>query len=315
MTGNTIHCSYSDPEVNRLLADPPAAGSGFSRHFNQVEEFFLRLRGEYAVPQLPIHHDVRRREPDASYRRLLAEVLQQLVALAPEVFRGLSHVFDPTETLRPSFFSLYRIDDRRYLYLVRVDLMYRPQVHRVLHKGTNDFTPAYSTDQLFLEAILVPLEEAVARDGRVHELKIEQTISNTWIGEKGRGYFVQGIWIDNDLTRFFSKLFLPPGARLYPFFPFVCKYKTVCQSVIRFDAATSRRDLPLLHRVLEFLRPSLARIESSMKSGGFSEDNPMFQELKARVPDGWHRVWEGLRLEPYLNDQDMKEFRVDESPA
>jgi len=315
MAGNVIRCGYSDPDLNGLLAKAAGSSGGFTRHFNQVEEFFLRLEGEFAVPQLPIHHDVRQTVPEAAYRDVLREVIEQVVTLAPEPFQELTHLFDPAETLRPLFFKLYRIEEHQYLYLLRLDLMYRPQVHRVLIKGGNDYTPAYASDQLYLEALAVPLEQALMEEGRIRELRIDQTISNTWVDETGRGYFVQGIWIDNDLTRFFSKLFLPPGARLYPFFPFVCKYKTVCQTVIHFAPEERKGRLPLLHRALEFLRPWMPEIEASMKSGDFSEDNPVYRELKARIPGSWHRPWEGLRVEAYLNGQDMKEFRIEHPPA
>jgi len=314
MTGNVIACGYSDPELNRVLRGAAGRSSSFTRHFNQVEEFFLRLEGEFAVPQLPIHHDVRRTVPDTSYRELLGQTLEQVVRLAPEPFQELTHLFDPAETLRPVFFQLHRIEERQYVHLLRLDLMFRPQVHRVLRKGDNDNTAAYSSDQLYIEALSVPLERTESEAGTPRELWIDQTLSNTWVDETGRGYFVQGIWIDNDLTRFFSKLFLPPGARLYPFFPFVCKYKTVCQTVIHFAPEERRGQLPLLHRALQFLRPSMPEIEASMKSGEFSEENPVYRKLKARVPEGWAEAWKDLRLETYLNDQDMKEFRIEQPP-
>ncbi|MBN1837220.1 MAG: hypothetical protein JW820_15290 [Spirochaetales bacterium] len=312
--GNAIHCGYSDPEINRMLGSAGGDPGGYTRHFDQLEEFFLRLKGEFTVPRLPIHHDVSRSSPEAGYAGVLRQVIEQLLVLVPAPLRELAHLFDPADTLRPAFFKLYRIEDRPYLYLLRLDLMYRPRLHRVVDKGNNDYTPAYSTDCLHMEALNVPLEAVIREEGRVRELRIDQTISSTWVDETGRGYFVQGIWIDNDLTRFFSKLFLPEGARLYPFYPFVCKYKTVCQTVVDFDPEERKRRLPLLHRALAFLRPAMAEIEASMRSGRFSEDNPIYRGLKARVPDGWRSAWAGLSVEPYLNDQDMKEFRIDQAP-
>ncbi len=56
--------------------------------------------------------------------------------------------------------------------------------------------------------------------------------------------------MDADLTKFFSKLFLPAGKKTYPYYPYLCKYKTVCQSpdrprsrgprLPRFPACTAR---------------------------------------------------------------------------
>ena len=193
--------------------------------------------------------------------------------------------------------------------------MYRPQVHRVLLKGSNDYAPAYSADQLYLEALIVPVERVVSDAGGVRELWIDQTISNTFVDETGRGYFAQGIWMDNDLTRFFSKLFLAPGVSLYPFHPFVCKYKTVCQTVIDFAPRERRGHLPLLHRGLAFLRPAMPEIEASMRAGPFSDDNPVFKRLKALVPESWDGSWSGLHVEAYLNDREMKEFKVERLPG
>jgi hypothetical protein len=56
----------------------------------------------------------------------------------------------------------------------------------------------------------------------------------------------------------------------------------------------------------------MGRVESSLKSGEFSEDNPVFRELKSRVPESWYRSWQGLRVEAYLNERDLKEYRIED---
>jgi len=312
-TSSEIRCTYSDPGINELLASVPPGETAFSRHFNQVEEFFLRAGREYLVPQLPIHHDVRRPEPERDYRVRLGEVMAQLAGLLPQVFRQLTHLFDPTETLRPCFFKLYRIAERQYLYLLRADLAYRPQSHRVLVKGSNDFTPAYSTSDLHLEAAFIPLAQAESSGGRGQSFRIDPLLSSTWIDETGRGYFVQGIWMDNDLTRFFSRLLLPEGGRLYPYFPYACKYRTVCQNVIRFSPAQHQALLPQLDRLHVFLKPLMPEIEASLKGTAFSETNPTFQRLRRLIPEAWTALWAGIRVQAYLNEQGLKEYRVDDS--
>jgi hypothetical protein len=312
-TSSEIRCTYSDPEINALLAKAPPGEPAFSRHFNQVEEFFVRTGREYLVPQLPIHHDVRRPEPERDYLVRLKEVLAQLATLLPQVFRELTHLFDPSEVLRPSFYKLYRIEDRQYLYLLRADLSFRPHSHRVLLKGSNDFTPAYSTRELHLEAQFIPLAQAGGCGGPGESFRVDPVISSTWVDETGRGYFVQGIWMDNDLTRFFSRLLLPSGKKLYPYYPYVCKYRTVCQNVIRFSAEQRKALLPQLARMHAFLKPLMLEIEASMKGTEFSETNPTFRRLRELVPEGWTRQWEDIRVEVYLNEQDMKEFRIDDA--
>jgi hypothetical protein len=312
LTVNTIPAKVTDPALNALLAGAPEGERPLSLHFSQSEEFFLRTEEEYRVPRLAIHHDVRRPQPDPGYLSRLTEVLAQLLRLAPQLWPGLTYLFDPAEVLRPCFYQLYRLGERQYAYLLRLDLSFRPQVHRVLERGDNDLSPAFSTRELYLESSLIPLQEVQAESGRVTGLLVDQAISSTWIGETGRGYFVQGIWMDNDLTRFFSRLFLPPGLRTYPYHPYLCRYRTLCRSLIRFSEADREAALPQLHRAYELLKPVMGRVESSLKGGGFSEDNPVFRELKSRVPESWYQLWAGLRVEAYLNGQDLKEYRIED---
>ena len=312
MTANRIQAGVSDSALNAQLARGPEGERPLSRHFSQTEEFFVRTQDEYRVPRLAIHHDVRRPEPDPSYLARLGEVLSQLLQLAPQLWRGLTYLFDPAEVLRPSFFQLHRLGERRYLYLLRLDLAYRPQSHRVLERGDNDLSPAYSTRELYLESSLIPLQGVETENGRVDGLLIDQVISNTWVGETGRGYFVQGIWMDNDLTRFFSRLLLPAGQRTYPYFPYLCRYRTLCRSLVRFSEAEREAALPQLDRAYGFLKPVMGRVESALKGGEFSEDNPVFRELKSRIPESWYLPWEGLRVEAYLNEQDLKEYRIED---
>ena len=82
-TDNVIRCTYTDPTINELLRQAGSENAGFSRHYNQVEEFFFRFERTFSVPQLPIHHDVRLPVPEARYVQLLSRILEQLVPLAP----------------------------------------------------------------------------------------------------------------------------------------------------------------------------------------------------------------------------------------
>jgi hypothetical protein len=310
-TDNVIRCTYTDPGINQLLEQAGSKAGTISRHYNQVEEFFLRFEENFNVPQLPIHHDVRVPVPEPGYLQLLVQIMQQLIPLAPQLFAELTYMFDPTEILRPSFFHLYRLEDKQYLYLLKLDLMYRPQAHGLTQKGSNDLTAAYSSDCLFLDATCIPIREVQTQSGKISTFVIDQTISNTWVDEIGRGYLVQGIWMDNDLTKFFSKLFLPEGKRTYPFYPYICKFKTVCQNLIDPDPQTRKKLLPYLHSALRFLRPVMPQIETALKELDFSEDLETFRELKSTVPAPMMAIWNGLHLETYLNNRDMKEYRID----
>jgi hypothetical protein len=306
-----IRIGYSDKGINALLDSIDERVGGFSRHFSQSEEFFVLLEDEFAVPHFPIHHDVRVTQPDQEYLEKLHSVLARIAELAPQLLKELVYFFDPAETLRPSFFKIYRVEESYYLYLLRIDLMMRPSMGTVIERGTNDTTPHYRTRKLFMESVIIPLEDVIRDDGKVKAFKIKQSISQSWIGEQGRGYFVQGIWMDQDLTKFFSKLFLPDGMRTYPFFPYLCKYKTVCQSVINLNPEGRKSTIPYFHRAMQFLAPLLEKIQAVMKNASFSEDNPFFRELKSKVPEKWFEAWKNIRVETYLNESDMREFRVE----
>ncbi len=305
-----IRVGCTDRQINGLLTSAAGVGS-FTRHFSQGEEFFLRLEGDITVPAFPIHHDVRQTEPSAGYIEKLRSVVSQIAERVPQVLRDLTYFFDPAEILRPCFFKLFRLGESIYLYLLRMDLMLKPSEGTIIERGSNDATPRYSTRKLFIESVLIPLAEVVQDDGHIRSFRIRQTISQTWIGEQGRGYFVQGIWMDADLTRFFSRLFLPRGVNIYPFYPYLCRYKTVCQAIINPGPEGRKATIPFLDRALEFLVPVMDRIQSMMKNASFSEDLGYFKELKARVPAAWYEAWKGIRVEAYLNEAERREFRVE----
>jgi hypothetical protein len=308
---NEIRVGRADPGLNKLLKTIGDAQRPFDRRFSQGEDFFLLLEEPLTIPHFQIHHDVRQPEPEPAYLQSLTQVMEQIAQRAPQVLSGLTYVFDPAEILRPCFYHVYRIEEQLFLYMLRVDLMIRPSEGSVIERGTNDQTPSFSSRRLFLEATLIPLEEVVRNGQHVKGFRVRQTISQTWIGEFGRGYFQQGIWMDSDLTKFFTKLFLPEQKKTYPYYPFQCKYKTVCESLIDLDPAGRAAAVPVLHRSLEFLRPVMDRIQEQIKSSSFSEELDVYRELKEKVPGGWYEAWQRVKVERYLNESDMKEFRIE----
>jgi hypothetical protein len=308
---NEIQVGYADLGVNGLLGAIGAEQRPFDRRFSQSEDFFLHLDEPLSIPHFRIHHDVRHAEPSTEYVAALRTVTAQLARRAPQVLKGLTYFFDPAEILRPSFYHIYCIGESLFLYMLRVDLMMRATESRVIERGTNDLTPAFATNHLFLEASIIPLDEVVRHGDRVKGFRIRQTISQTWIGEFGRGYFQQGIWMDADLTKFFSRLFLPPNKKTYPYYPYQCRYKTVCQSVIGLDPDSRAMAVPLLRRSLDFLLPEMERIQAEMKNTAFTEQMQIFQELKGRIPPDWYEAWAPVRVEGYLNESEMREFRIE----
>jgi len=247
---NEIRVGSTDPAVNAAIASIPTAARNapYSMRFNQNEEFFLELGTDIQVPSFPIHHDVRVPVPKPEYALPFRALARSLIAAMPGLFRGLAYCFDPAEILKPCFYKLYKVQDELYLYLLRIDLLPRPFDSRVTGRGDNDRTAAYTTRRLFVESDLIPLAGLAKEGERLTGFRIRQLVSQTWIGESGKGYTVRGIWMDADLTKFFTKLFLPAGLKVYPFYPLACKYKTVCGFVPVPEAEARKRALPQLHR-------------------------------------------------------------------
>lgn len=306
-----IRVGYADPALNGLLKAIGEEQRPFDRRFSQGEEFFLHVEPAFTVPHFQVHHDVRVQEPSAEYLKSLATVLEQVAQRVPQVLKGLTYYFDPTDILRPSFYHIYRIGESLFLYLLRMDLIMKPSSAAVIERASNETTASYTTDQLFLESTVIPLAEVEKNGDRVKGFRVRQTISQTWIGEFGRGYFQQGIWMDADLTKFFSRLFLPADKRIYPYYPFQCRYKTVCESLITPDIGGREAAVPMLHRVLEFLGPVMERIQEEIKSSSFSEDLVIYRSLKGQVPQSWYEGWERIKVERYLNQAEMKEYKIE----
>ncbi|MFW6250556.1 MAG: hypothetical protein ACOC47_05565 [Alkalispirochaetaceae bacterium] len=305
-----IAVPFSDGQINRTLKESAGAPASFSRHYTQGEDFFIKIGTPYDVPSFPIHHDVRIRRPTDEYLTRIRPLVTAIHEAVPQLLTGMTYVFDPAEILRPAFYQLYRLEGVAYLYLIRIDLLYRPQVHELLEKGSNDVTPRYRSYRVTMEADFVPLTEVVTRDDTVHAFRVDQYVSDTWIGETGRGYFVQGIWLDTELTKFFTKLFAPEGKRLYPYYPINCKYRSICHTVVDVDPHLRERRIPQLHRIRRYLAPHMDEIQESLREESFSTDLQSFRTLKAGLPDTLRDLWNDVQVKAYLNEEEMKEYEV-----
>ena len=305
-----INAHTTDEEINAILGSDAGQGVTYTRHFSQSEDFFFKLAEPVEVPSFSIHHDVRKPEPSAEYIRTLREYIIRIKNLVPGVFRDLVYIFDPAEILRPTFYKLFHLEEHLFLYHMRIDMVFKPQHHEVVTRGTNDTTPVYRTDQLVLDANVIPLRRIQGSQEKPEQFLVDELISETWIGETGRGYFVQGIWIDSDLTKFFSKLMMPKGKRVYPFYPFNSKFRTVCLAPLDLEAKARGSVIPILHKSREFLRPHLDAIQQVLREQEFNESLPLFQEIKATVPPELEAFWTPVSMKVYLNEEDMKEFQV-----
>jgi hypothetical protein len=314
---NEIRISYIDPGVNQIILGiaEDKRNSPYSMRFNQAEDYFIELGSPLFVPRLPIHHDIRRPVPDANYATAIRDIMEQLCTLLPECFSGLTYFFDPAENLKPCFYRLYKAENEVYLYLLRIDLLPRPFDAETLEAGTNDTTQAYSTRRLYMDSELIPLEAVMWESGRVKAFRIKQMISQTWIGETGKGYLVRGIWMDSDLSKFFTKLFLPAGKRIYPYFPLFCKYKTVCATSPILTSDGRRKLIPLLHHAVKFLAPEINHIQEILRNQKFSETMPEFIELRDKIPEPWKSPAGCFSVSAYLNDREQKEYALTHEAA
>ena len=309
---NEIRISYIDAGINHILgeASDKAENSPYSMRFNQSEEFFIEFDTPLVIPHFPIHHDIRHSMPDAAYIQTLKEVIKQLVTLFPACFSGLTYFFDPAEILKPCFYRLYKVGEDTYLYLLRMDLLAKPFEAEVIERGTNDTTQSYSTHRLYLESEIIPLETVQWEAGKVKAFRIKQMISQTWIGESGKGYLVRGIWMDTDLSKFFTRLFVPTGQKIYPYFPLYCKYKTICGFSPILSSDGLRSIIPLLHHAIRFLLPEIDVIQEALKNEDFSPKLPIFSALRQRMPETWMAPLKHFSTEAYLNEREHKEYAL-----
>ena len=307
-TANTIPVRYADTRINEMIRSAPSGNILLPRHFNQNEEFFLKLPEKIEVPGLPIHHDIRNSTPKESYLTPLRQLIEKLIPLIPGFFRETTYYFDAAEVLKPCFFQVFRLKDLSFLFLGRLDLNFRTNDGELIDYGGNDHTPRYRTRKLYLDCDLIPLDTILLDDRRITGFVVKQIVSQTWIGETGRGYFVQGIWIDHELTKFFSRLFIPNETSLYPYYPFSCKYRSLCHSLIDADPDGRRRGVPLLRRAIEFIEPEIDDIQKHLTTESFNPELPVFTNIKKRVPPAWNAAWKNIRFKRYLNENDMKEF-------
>jgi hypothetical protein len=307
VVARAISVAVSDEGVNHSLTATASSTGHYTRHFSNDEQFFLKLDEPFVVPSYPIHHDVRLDRPEEGYPGLVRSVVEQVSAEAPDLLSGLRYFFDPADIGRPAFYRRVDTADGSFLYLVRLDLRYRPSVHEVLEAGNNDRGPVYRTRELPLEADLLPLEPETDDE----TLRVREVFSETWVGETGRGYFVQGIWIDRDLTRFLSAAVTPRGHRLYPYFPVSCKYRSLGISLVEFNTGALEEYASLLTGVCKTLEPKVREIEAALKEQDYDPKMPLLEELRDRMPPELTEPWRRFSTSPYLNDRDMREFALE----
>ena len=305
-----ISFRYSDPEITGFLNAPEPSDIDFTLNFNQNEDSFLKSEREFTVPSFAVHHDVSIEKPSEEYLSSMRRLIRELTAIYPSVFRGTKYYFDPSEILNPCFIQFFKAQDAFYLYLFRLDLNIRLADCRILTQATNDRTAEYSSSKLFFESLLIPAERS-EQNGSALNIPVKRLFSSTWIGETGTGYHLNGQWIDREVTKFLSRLFLPENLRNYPYYPLCCDFNTVCCAPSDLSPEGRKFFLTYFHRLLPFIDPEISDIENEFKSEKFDKQNPLYLELKKKVPDEWTKVWSSLKISAYLNENEMKEYLLE----
>ncbi|MCL2705465.1 MAG: hypothetical protein FWE72_04565, partial [Spirochaetaceae bacterium] len=180
----------------------------------------------------------------------------------------------------------------------------------ILEKGNNDITHKFSTENIFLDIDLLPIEKVIERDKNTTDYFIRQSVSQTWIGETGRGYFIQGIWMDNELTKFFTNIFLHKEILSYPYYPFTCKYRTLTHFPLKFEPLYRKKHITILDRSYNFLLPFMREVEKVFKDFLFSKEMDIYKSIKEKIDINWYDDFSNLKISRYLNNHGMKEYEV-----
>jgi len=308
---NIVSIRHTDNEINGIIEKCKEQQAEYAMHFSQNEEFFLRIAKAITIPHLRIHHNIKNPLPDKGYTEVLASVIEAIIPFIYPVLEDTRYFFDPLEPLRPVFYKHYIIEERIFLYMARLDISFKPHDCEILESGGNDITHIFRTDNIFLDVDILPVDKIVNRDNSHTDYIIRQSVSQTWIGETGRGYFIQGIWMDSELTKFFTRLFLPEKSLSYPYYPFPCKYRTITHFPLKFAPEKRNRHVEILDRSYNFLDPYMREIEEEFKNNVFSPQSALFREIKGKIESRWYDDFSKLKVKRYLNSRGMKEYELE----
>ncbi len=315
----TIKINYVNETINQIINDLHPGDKNFTRYFNHNEEFFIKLNSEFIVPSFKIHHDIFLNEPEREYLDNLISMTQRLTLIVPSLFEKTMYFFDPSDILKPCFFEIYEYENTLYLFLLKIDLTFRPLNYKIIERGTNDITSKYSTNILFVDPVFIPLKEIVQKNKKLISFIVKSHLSETWIGETGDFYHKTGYWMDHTLTKFFSKLFFRENKKYYPYYPLICRYNTVCQFLYDFSREGRLKSLPILHKAYKILLPFLPEIQNDIKKRIENhtelfkkiEDLPLYQDIKNNIPEELKTFADNLIISIYLNDNNMKEYKIE----
>lgn len=298
----------SDAEVTARLRSLDAKVPVWERRFTQEEDFYLLLDRPFVVDPFEIHHDVRHREPSDRYRSMIRSVVHTLTEQLPGVFQGLSWFFDSKDLFHPLFVQVLTARERKYLYLLRPDLSFRGRHGEILERGGNDTTPRFSTRSLFLESEVLPLDSIeVHPSGR--QVFLKKLFPFTWQGESGRGYFVTGRWLDQEITKLLSRAALAPGQKIFPALPLRCRFETLSAFCPVPTQEGRKQAAAALEAAWPLVVPWADKIQADLKDEPYRDGHPLVPFLRQQWGGRLENRWGAFRLDPYLNEHEQKEYR------
>ena len=276
--------------------------------FTQEEEFFLELPQPLTIPALDVHHNVHQLEATEEYIAAVTGLVRELTRMIPAALVGLNWFFDPRDTLHPLFVQALSSKDKRYLYLLRIDLTCRPRHAETLERATNSRTARYRTNRLFLESEVLPLD-ALDTSTPEKKLYLAKLFQNTWKGESGRRYHIEGQWIDQDITKFLTRSVLAPKRKSFPFYPLRCRYNTLSSTCLELSPEGRRKSAAILDLMWTQVAPRASIIQNRLQDAPFSENDELFAQVRTLCQPLIEPRLGSYRLEAYLNEQEQKEYR------
>jgi len=106
-------------------------------------------------------------------------------------------------------------------------------------------------------------------------------------------------------------VFLPENIRSYPYYPFKCDFNTICLTPADISPSGRKNFLTYMHKSLPMITKDIGKIEEEFKTEKFSKTSPLYIELKKKIPDEWTKIWSSLKISPYLNENEMKEYLLE----
>ncbi len=302
--------NYSDPEISKYLRAIDNRKTNYSVHFDQNEDAFLLSENTLKVPSFTVFHDVNKTKPSEDYINKLRQLVSSLCRAFPEVFVGTKYFFDPAEILRPCFIQVLKTDQNYYLYILRLDLNIRLLDSRITANATNDTTAEFETKKLFFESLIIPVFQPEIADSS-GSIPLKRFFESTWVGESGTGYHVNGKWIDLELTKLLTAVFMADGVNSYPYYPFRCDFNTICLFPADISFSGRYKFIRYFHKSLHLIQNHIPKMEKEFKKRPFTRSNPLYLELKRTIPREWTKIWSSLKIKPYLNKEGMKEYKLE----